>query len=120
MFPKPGTYILFGEGYGSNIQACGPKYRDDPGFMLFDIRINNWWISQEDLQGMADQLEVPRAPELGVYTENEIIENIKSQSLSFCSKEAQDMEGVVCRSFPQMLFRSGEPIMWKLKIRDFN
>ena len=34
-----GKCILYGEGYGGNIQTAGPYYRSTVGFILFDILI---------------------------------------------------------------------------------
>lgn len=36
-FPSASQVILFGEGYGPKIQACGSRYRDDVSFILFDV-----------------------------------------------------------------------------------
>jgi hypothetical protein len=110
---------LFGEGYGPKIQACGGNYRKDVGFILFDVMMGRWWLRREDVQIIADKLAVPMVPQLGVMTEEEIIEFVKSKPLSRCSLTPQMMEGVVCRSEPLTLFRSGKPLMFKLKCKEF-
>ena len=110
---------LFGEGYGPKIQACGSNYRKDPGFILFDVKIGSWWLKKEDLNNIGEKFGISNTPELGIMTEKEIIEFVKSKPLSRCSMNPQMMEGVVCRSDPPMLFRNGNPIMWKLKCKEF-
>ena len=41
----PDIYTIYGEGYGSGIQKCGKDYiSDDNNFILFDVRINDWWF----------------------------------------------------------------------------
>lgn len=110
--------MLFGEGYGPKIQACGSKYRDDQAFILFDVVIGGWWLKREDVKAIADKLDIPMVPDLGIMTEDEVMEYIKSMPLSKVSKELLQIEGVVCRSEPLMLFRNGKPIMWKLKCKD--
>ncbi len=115
--------ILFGEGFGPKIQ-CGDYYLDRPGFCLFDVKIGRWWLERKPIR---DEI----APKLGVYaspcimtegTEEEIVEFVKEKHFSrFArndSKHEHVMEGVVCRPNPSMLFRGGDPIMFKLKCKD--
>ena len=112
--------VLFGEGYGAKIQSCGGNYRQDQAFILFDIVINGWWLKREDIASISEKLGISSVPDLGIMTEEQIIEFVKSKPLSRCSLIEQIMEGVVVRSEPLMLFRNGKkPIMWKLKVKDF-
>ncbi len=114
-YPK---VILFGEGYGPKIQAGGGNYRATPGFILFDCVIGNWWLKRENVKAIADELNIPMCPDLGIMTIDEIQDFVRSKPLSKCSEIPQMMEGVVCRSEPLMLFRNGKPIMFKLKCKD--
>lgn len=118
-FPDANQVILFGEGYGPKIQACGGNYRSDPGFILFDVLVGNWWLKREDVHDLADKLEIPHAPDLGIMTEDEIVEFVKSRPPSRCSRSPQIMEGIIARSHPLLLFRNGKPLMWKLKCKEF-
>jgi ATP-dependent RNA circularization protein (DNA/RNA ligase family) len=111
--------ILFGEGYGQKIQACGGNYRKDVGFILYDVYIGGWWLRRDDVGKIAEELGIPAAPDLGIMTEEEVIDFVKSNPLSRCSDVPQVMEGVVCRSEPLLLFRDGKPVMWKLKCKEF-
>ncbi len=111
--------IIFGEGYGPKIQACGGNYRNTPGFILFDVFCQGWWLTRESCKEVADSLQVPMVPFLGVMTEDEIVEYVKSKPMSLCSEKPQVMEGFVVRSDPLMLFRNGKQIMWKLKCCEF-
>jgi ATP-dependent RNA circularization protein (DNA/RNA ligase family) len=111
--------ILFGEGYGPKIQSGGGNYRSDLGFILFDVWIGGWWLQRLDVLDIAEQLNIKTTPEIGIMTESEIVEYVKSKPLSLCSRIPQIMEGVICRSYPLMLFRNGKPIMWKLKCKEF-
>lgn len=115
--------ILFGEGYGPKIQ-CGENYRKDVGFILFDVVVNeknghNWWLERKNILEIANKLNIPMVPQLGIMTESEIVEFVKSKPLSKCSINEQVIEGVICRPEPMMLFRTGRPIIFKLKCRDF-
>lgn len=111
--------ILYGEGYGPKIQACGGNYRKDPGFILFDVRVGDWWLKREDVKIISERLQVPMVPEIGIMTKEEIVEFVKSKPMSKCSHVPQMMEGIIARSDPLMLFRNGKPLMWKLKCKEF-
>lgn len=111
--------ILFGEGYGPKIQKGGENYRKTPGFILFDVWVGGWWLKREDVQQIAKELEIEHCPDLGVMTEDEIVEFVKAKPLSRCSETPQVMEGIIARSEPLMLFRNGKPLMWKLKCKEF-
>lgn len=118
-FPDHLNVFLFGEGYGPKIQAGGGRYRADPGFILFDILVGNWWLKREDVSAIAEKLGVPMVPDLGVMTEDQIVEYVKSKPNSVLTPGYGMMEGVVCRSDPLMLFRKGTPLMFKLKCKEF-
>lgn len=111
--------VMFGEGYGPKIQACGGNYRKTPGFILFDVKVGSWWLKREDVEDIAINLGIPMCPQLGKMTTEEIVEFVKSNPFSRCSEFPQVMEGVIARSSPLMLFRNGLPVMFKLKCKDF-
>lgn len=122
-FPHDGdpwpNVVLYGEGYGPKIQAVGHNYRGDPGFILFDVRVGSWWLKRDDVKAIAHNLGVAMVPQLGVMDEATIVQYVKSKPLSLCSRIPQVMEGVVARSEPLMLTRSGSPVMFKLKVKEF-
>jgi hypothetical protein len=115
-YPK---VILFGEGYGPKIQSGG-YYADEVGFCLFDVYVNGWWLEKNVVRHKIGlELGVPVPPFVGIMTELEIVDYIKSKPRSaFAQIEDHLIEGVVCRPNPLMLYRNGNPIMMKLKIKD--
>ena len=121
---EPGSHtkiIIFGEGYGPKIQSGG-NYRDSVGLILFDIWVSGWWLEFGPMQMIAWDLDLPSVPILfngHNATEEEIIEFVKSKPNSICSERIQVLEGVVARASPMLLFRNGQPLRWKLKVRDF-
>jgi len=124
IFPpqEDGTYPsvwLFGEGYGPKIQKGGGNYRKDAGFILFDVVINGSWLSQESVKDISEKLGIPYAPIIGIMTEQEIVEYVKLKPLSLCSVTPQEIEGVICRPEPLLLQRNGDPLMMKLKCKEF-
>lgn len=110
---------IFGEGYGPKIQSCGGNYRSDPGFILFDVWCQGWWLQRDVLPDIAAYFGVSVVPRLGVMEEKDIVELVKSKPLSQCSRLPQMMEGVIARASPLVLFRSGKPVMFKLKCKEF-
>lgn len=134
---------LFGEGYGPKLEVGGGNYRKDPGFILFDVHIKGlhedreyyWWLERPAVYAIAAKLGVESVPLLNIKTfimeqakwktfegiapKDAILEYVQSKPLSKCSITPQTMEGVVCRSEPLMLFRNGDPIMFKLRCKDF-
>lgn len=110
--------ILFGEGYGPKINSGG-NYRDDVGFILFDVFCGGWWLKREAVRDIAISLGILNAPPIGVMEEFDIVTYVKRHPQSLCSVRPQIMEGVVCRPEPLMLFRDEKPIMFKLKCKDF-
>ena len=117
--------ILYGEGYGVKIQSGGGRYRDDISLALFDVKIGEWWLEREDVEDIANKLEIEIVPDLGIMTEDEIVYLVKTgyQLKGFKSKISKDKtldaEGIVARSYPLVLFKNGDPLMFKLKQEDF-
>jgi ATP-dependent RNA circularization protein (DNA/RNA ligase family) len=120
LFPNIGGDMvrLFGEGYGPKIQN-GSYYRKDVSFCLFDIFVNGWWLEQSAVERIASELGIPYAPIIGIMTEEEIVEYVKSNPLSLCSITPQVIEGVICRPEQLLLLRNREPLMFKLKCKEF-
>lgn len=113
-------YILFGEGYGQTIQAAGPKYRPDAAFMLFDVLVNSTWLTRTEVHKVAKALNLPTPPVVGVLTETQIMDLLNARPQSTCSAQTQTIEGIIARAEPLTFFENGNPIIWKLKIRDLH
>jgi ATP-dependent RNA circularization protein (DNA/RNA ligase family) len=111
--------ILFGEGYGAKIQKDGGKYRSDNAFILFDVVVDGIWLNRESVKEIADTFNIECVPEMGIMEEDDAVEYVKRKTQSAISEQPKIAEGVVARSEPLMLFRNGRPVMWKLKVRDF-
>ena len=110
--------ILFGEGYGSKIQSGG-KYRPDCSFILFDVWIDGWWLERKNVEDIAQKLGLDIVPDLGLMTIQEAVGYVKGKAKSKIAQQELTAEGIVARSDPLMLFRNGNPIMWKLKVKDY-
>ena len=118
--PVPCKVVLYGEGYGAKIQKGGGLYRKDAGFILFDAWIDGWWLERDSVNDIADKLSIKSVPEFGIMDHESAIRIVQSRPNSLIAEEPKVIEGIVARSHPLMLFRDGTPIMWKLKVRDFD
>lgn len=113
------TVTLFGEGYGPKIQKGGGLYRKDAGFILFDVVVGDWWLNRSNVEEIASNLDINCVELIGTMSYNDAVKYVQSSPTSLEADQIKTMEGIVARSNPLMLFRNGNPIMWKLKDRDF-
>ena len=129
VFKESNYVILFGEGYGPKIQSGG-YYRKDASFVLFDVYCSGWWLKRDGVEEVAKNLGIDCVPLLqkkshhgyceSLWTTDEIVDYVSMYPVSVLAQvEKREMEGIVARSEPPMMFRKGGPIMFKLKCRDF-
>ena len=113
----PGGACLYGEGYGARIQKGGGNYRADQDFVLFDVKIGDWWLQREDVEDVAHKLGLDVVPILERGTLADMIamvrEGFDSRWGSFAA------EGVVARPAVELKTRNGHRIITKLKHKDF-
>ena len=110
--------ILFGEGYGKKIQACGSKYiPDGVAFILFDLLIGGNYQSRYDVNRCAKSFGIKAVPIVGCGTLEEAIEFVKQHPDSTLGD--LPMEGVVCRPKIELRDRCGNRVIVKIKYRDF-
>lgn len=114
-FFDAGSVTLFGEGYGAGIQKGGGDYRADQGFILFDVLVGNWWLRRDDVLDVAAKLSITAVPVVG-----------RGNLVSMCASVGMAsalgvprMEGLVARTPEMLLARSGEPILVKIKRKDY-
>ena len=113
---------LYGEGYGAGIQKGG-CYRDDKGFVLFDVWVNGWWLQRKDVVDIAEQLNIDVVPVIGTGT---LLEMAKMVRAGFNSQWGRfegwgefKAEGVVARPLVELCARDGQRVITKLKCKDF-
>ena len=109
---------MYGEGFGAKIQKGGGNYRKDQGFVLFDIKIENWWLKREDVASIAKELDLIVIPRIGEGTLHDMVKLVKN---GFNSTWGDFIaEGVVARPLVELKVRSGKRIITKLKYKDFS
>jgi ATP-dependent RNA circularization protein (DNA/RNA ligase family) len=114
-FPDGG--ILYGEGYGNKIQKVGHCYRPDQDFVLFDVKVNEWWLKRPDIEAVAQSLALDIVPIIGTGTLIQAVEwakaGIKSTWGDF------EAEGIVARNPLELTTRAGKRLITKIKCGDF-
>lgn len=114
------TISLYGEGYGAKIQKGDNYIKDDVGFILFDVKIGDLWLSREACEDIAKKLNIPIVPLIGYMTIPEAIEYVKRGFKSTIAENPDyDAEGLVLKTPCGLQFRNGERIITKIKTCDF-
>lgn len=113
----PDGACLYGEGYGSRIQKGGGNYRSDQDFVLFDIKIGDWWLERQNVEEIASEMGLDIVPIIGVGTLHSAVAMARSGFMSTWG--SFKAEGIVARPVVELKSRSGERIITKIKHRDF-
>lgn len=124
--------LLCGEGYGPKIQSGG-KYREDASFVLFDVKVGDFWLDRKNVNDIAEKLGIESVPTLGQGTLQDAID-IVSSGITFSDTGAVvrwghgglfsswgdfEAEGIVARPAVPMFDRKGDRIITKIKAVDF-
>ncbi len=108
---------LYGEGYGAGIQKGGGNYRQEKGFVLFDIKIGDYWLQREDVEEIAIKLNIDIVPIVAMGRLEDMVNLVKK---GFNSKWGEFLsEGIVARPSTELKTRNGQRIITKLKHKDF-
>lgn len=117
IFGLGGDVCLYGEGYGNRIQKVGKLYSDTQEFVLFDIKIGEWWLMRGDIEDIAQKLGIDVVPIVGVGTLYGAIDFVRG---GFTSQWGNfEAEGVIAKPTVPLLSRGGKRIITKIKTVDF-
>ena len=116
VYPDP--ICLYGEGYGAKIQKGGGNYNPDGvDFILFDVKVGEWWLKREDVADIASKLDIKVIPTVG---QGSLVEAITMVKNGFNSQWGNfHAEGIVVRPTTELQTRSGHRVIGKIKTRDF-
>jgi hypothetical protein len=113
----PAGACLYGEGYGAKIQKHGGQYGPNMDFVLFDVKIGDWWLERFYIEDIAAKLGIRVVPIIGEGTLADMVETtrrgIRSQWGDF------QAEGIVARPRLELRTRNNTRIITKLKTSDF-
>jgi hypothetical protein len=114
------SVCLYGEGYGRKIQKGHNYLPDSTSFILFDIKIGGYWLERDNIEGIADTLDINVVPV--------IREGTLSQAIDLCERgfkstiadnKDYDAEGLVLKPKTDLFDRRGNRIITKIKTKDF-
>ncbi len=109
--------VLYGEGYGAKIQKGGGNYRQDQDFVLFDVKVGNWWLQRKDVEDVADKLNLDVVPVIG---SGNLVDMVAMARKGFNSAWGDFIaEGIVARPRTELYARNGGRIITKIKHKDF-
>lgn len=117
MFGKD-PVCLYGEGFGNKIQAVGKEYNPDGvDFILFDVKIGDWWLERHNVEDIATKLDIKIVPV--VYTGT--LQGASDFVAGGFKSTIADVkaEGLVGTPSTPLLNRKGERIITKIKHRDY-
>lgn len=116
---EPKRVCLYGEGFGAGIQKGGGNYSPTPKFILFDVWIDSWWLSRENIEDIANKLNIEIVP---IVLEKSSIETAITLCKSGFNSIYGDFkaEGLVGIPLVPLFDRKGKRIIVKLKYKDFN
>lgn len=107
---------LYGEGYGEKIQKGGGNY-GKVGFVLFDIKIGDFWLDRKDIDDIANKLGIKVVPIIAngnlEFLSDFVAKGVNSEWGEFIA------EGIVAKPTVELQNRKGERIITKLKYKDF-
>ena len=113
----PAGGILYGEGYGGSIQKAGATYGNPQRFVLFDVRVGDWWLLPDDVRDVGAKLEIPVVPTVGRGTLHEAEAVVKAGLRSTWGDF--EAEGLVCRPLVPLFGRRGDRVIVKIKGKDY-
>ena len=110
--------MLIGEGYGAKIQKGGGDYRADNDFILFDVCINGNYQPRESVKEIANYFNIDVVPTIMIGRLQDGVDYVKSKPKSKIGNA--DSEGLVARPLKELKDRTGNRIIVKIKVKDFD
>ena len=115
-----GIVVLYGEGYGAKIQEGGNYISSGVDFILFDVKVDKWWLQRDAVENIANKLNIKVVPLIGYMTIPEAVEYVKRGFKSTIAENKDyDAEGLVLKTPTGLLRRNGERLVTKIKTVDF-
>lgn len=111
--------VLYGEGYGAGIQKGGGNYRPDPSFVLFDVKVGDWWLKRDAVKDIGEGLGVAVVPPALEGSIADAVKAVRDDEIPSGWSGIKRPEGVVGRPLVDLFNRRGERIITKIKAKDF-
>lgn len=118
---------LYGEGYGPKIGPQGSRYADAARFILFDVRVGEWWLTRDNVIDVGAKLGLDVVAVVGEGTLRDAVELTREGFASVHAAPSTDnddrppltAEGLVLRPMVDLWNRRGERVIAKIKHKDF-
>ena len=112
--------VIYGEGCHAKIQNSSKYLNGSTAkVILFDIKIGKWWLEHEAISTIAEMFGVEMAPILGTFTKEQIKTLVRTGVKSMVADNGEMFEGIVATACPMVLDRTGAPVKFKLKVKDY-
>jgi len=120
-FSDSDNVCLYGEGYGKKIQKGGNYLSDRADFILFDVKVGDWWLTREANEDIATKLNIGVVPIIGTWKLEEAIEYVKNGFKSTIAENKEYLaEGLIMKPVTELFNRKGERVITKIKHKDFS
>jgi ATP-dependent RNA circularization protein (DNA/RNA ligase family) len=116
-FPDADNVCLYGEGYGKKIQKGGNYLPNRADFILFDVKIGDWWLSRDANEDVAKKLNIGVVPIIGIWKAIEFVK--KGFKSTIAENKEYIAEGLIMKPVVELFNRKGERIISKVKYKDF-
>lgn len=114
------SITLYGEGYGTKIQKGGNYISSGVDFILFDVKVDKWWLQRDAVEDIANKLNIKIVPLIGYMTIPEAVEYVRRGFKSTIAENKDyEAEGLVLKTTTGLLRRDGERLITKIKTVDF-
>lgn len=121
VFPDADNVCLYGEGYGKKIQKGGNYLPDRADFILFDVKVGDWWLTREANEDVATKLNISVVPIIGIWKLKQAIEYVKNGFKSTIAHNKDYVaEGLIMKPKTELFNRKGERVIAKIKHKDFS
>jgi ATP-dependent RNA circularization protein (DNA/RNA ligase family) len=111
--------VVYGEGYGAGIQKVGGLYSATKKFIVFDVKVGDWWLSDENMRGVANKLGLEAVPLIGEMTLEDATAKVRDGFKSALNGGMAQAEGMVGRPIEALFDKKGSRLIVKLKTKDF-
>lgn len=120
VFSDADNVCLYGEGYGKKIQKGGNYLPDRADFILFDVKVGDWWLTREANEGIAKKLNIGVVPIIGIWKLEQAIDYVKNGFKSTIAHNKDYIaEGLIMKPKTELYNQKGERIITKIKHKDF-
>lgn len=110
---------LYGEGFGAGIQKGG-DYQQQKDFILFDVKIGDYWLERSSVEDIANTLGCRIVPIMKHGTLLEAVEFARTGYKSVIAENTDLVaEGLILKPTTPLYNKRGERVISKIKFRDF-